>query len=1171
VERVFLASLERSRVQSSRSIVSKAIPLVDRTEEMNALKEAVDRTVQDEGGLVLIHGEAGIGKTRLLREVGTYAQSCGMQVLHGRCPALFRMDGIPPYILWKEIIKDYLDTCTEEQLNRVVSYYPAEVAKLVPEIGQKLRTIPQSFPIRPEQEQNRLFEAVSQFIINISRDAPLLVILDDLQLTDYSSLLLLHYLAYGVYRAPLLLLGAYRSTDVAAEHPLTPTLTELNRELLLQSVSLKRMSVNDISEMIKQILEQDDIPSSFCDLVYEKTRGNPFFTEEVIKSLKEEDIIHRKESRWEIKDVSKIEFPESVKSVVKARIGRLGDECQKVLTMASLIGNEFTLDALQGVVGLDEDKLHRIMDELLKTGLLRHRVARGEDVCSFTDIIVRDVVYEEVGTFERKKLHRIVGTALEKAYAQKVDEHLGELALHFLVSGDKNKALDCFLKAGEKAQSVYANREAISYFQSALGLLQEESGALQERANVLETLGDIESVVGEYDACAKCWNDALLLRTQLNEKDKTARLHRKMANVFWSRMGKTEEAKHHHDKALKILEAEPESVELANLCEDICRRLWRTGQDLVTARSWAEKTLEIAKRLNAQEVVASTYNDLASISAFAGEGWRTSVEYLERALKIALDNGYVESALRAYINLGLLLPAEECKRILELRERGYELAKKVGVRLYQSWIGDALANTYIGMGDMVKALPLAEESVALDRKSREKAHLPVSLGLLGLIHQILGELDKSEQYYREALNISQESNEVQSILSSYYYLGWFHFDNGEYTKAGEFWEKEYEIAEKAGQKEEKMFAASLLLWPRMELGELEKAAGSIDDLYKFYQEVKDNTMLAWLDAAKGRLFHAQQRWEESIKHFEKSLQEWELVNARQWNIYYFVKIFLREYARMYLERDQQGDREKALNLLNQALEIFRKLGAKKDIESVEAKITYVETGKVVSKSKPAEPVSTGYADLDKSLNGGIPNNYVVVLTSPSCDERDLLIRSFLETGTKNDEVTFYMTINPGVEKTLAEEFPSTFHLLVCNPQADAIVASSPNATKLAGVENLTNISIALTSAIRKLDPARKGPRRICIDLVSDVLLQHHAVQTRRWLTALITELKSTGFTTLAVIDPLMHPSEELYAILGLFDGEINLFEKGPRKFLKIRKMSNQKYLEDELPLKKGQI
>jgi hypothetical protein len=120
--------------------------------------------------------------------------------------------------------------------------------------------------------------------------------------------------------------------------------------------------------------------------------------------------------------------------------------------------------------------------------------------------------------------------------------------------------------------------------------------------------------------------------------------------------------------------------------------------------------------------------------------------------------------------------------------------------------------------------------------------------------------------------------------------------------------------------------------------------------------------------------------------------------------------------------------------------------------------------------------------------------------------------------------------------------------------------------KLKGVENLTEISIALTSAIRRLDPSLKGPRRICIGLISDLLLQHHAVQTRKWLTALITELKPMGFTTLAVIDPQMHPSEELHAILGLFDGEINIYEKGAEQFLKIKRMSNQEYLEDELLL-----
>jgi KaiC/GvpD/RAD55 family RecA-like ATPase len=311
------------------------------------------------------------------------------------------------------------------------------------------------------------------------------------------------------------------------------------------------------------------------------------------------------------------------------------------------------------------------------------------------------------------------------------------------------------------------------------------------------------------------------------------------------------------------------------------------------------------------------------------------------------------------------------------------------------------------------------------------------------------------------------------------------------------------------------------------------------------------------------------------------MHAYEALRARQWNVYWLAKYILYEYARVYLERDQSGDREKADKLLNQALEIFQKLGAKKDIEKTEARMIYAETGRqIVSKPKPTMEVSkgyvaTGYADLDNSLFGGIPQNYAVLLTSPSCDERNLLIKSFLETGAKKDEVTFYVTTDPGGVKALAEEFPSNFYLFVCNPQADAIVKSQPNVFKLKGVENLTDISIALTSAIRKLDPSLKGTRRVCIDLVSDVLLQHHAVQTRRWLTSIITEIKSMGFTTLAVIDPQMHPSEELYAILGLFDGEISIYEKetenGPGKYLRIKKMSNHRYLDNELLLKKEQL
>jgi tetratricopeptide (TPR) repeat protein len=537
----------------------------------------------------------------------------------------------------------------------------------------------------------------------------------------------------------------------------------------------------------------------------------------------------------------------------------------------------------------------------------------------------------------------------------------------------------------------------------------------------------------------------------------------------------------------------------------------------------------------------------------------------------------MEIALREYNNLASSLPARASKeyseRSQECAVKGYELAKKVGAPKWISWIGTGLASTYIDMGNIEKALPLAEESVALDKKAGNMPNLCWSKNTLGFAYHILGEWDRSEQYHEEALTVAQKAKNIQQTIAGYNYLGMLDADKGEYVKAKKQFEKALDVCVKANWKPFQMYVCLWFAQTKIALGETEEAAKLIDDAHRFSMETKDKMFIAFEYAFRAMLYRAQKSWKESIAFFEKSLQEFNAFNGRKWLAYWLAKLVLYEYGELYLESNQEGEKEKAHDLLNQALEIFQKMGAKKDIEKVEARIAFIETGKEVSKPKPVEPVSTGYADLDKLLYGGIPPSYAIVLTSPSCDERDMLIRSFLETGAKKGEVGFYVTMNPGSVKTLVEDYKSNFYLFVCNPQADAIIKDSSNVVKLKGVENLTDISIALATAIRQLDALEKSPRRICMGLVSDVLLQHHAVQTRRWLTGLIPELQSEGFTTLAVIDPQVHSPEELHAIVGLFDGEINIHEKetekGPEKYLKIKKMSNRKYLENEMALTKA--
>lgn len=215
-------------------------------------------------------------------------------------------------------------------------------------------------------------------------------------------------------------------------------------------------------------------------------------------------------------------------------------------------------------------------------------------------------------------------------------------------------------------------------------------------------------------------------------------------------------------------------------------------------------------------------------------------------------------------------------------------------------------------------------------------------------------------------------------------------------------------------------------------------------------------------------------------------------------------------------------------------------------------------------------VSVGYKDLDNLLFGGIPEKYAVVLTSISCDETMLIINRFLEKGAREGGITFLVTVEASRWERLAEEF-ANLHLFVCNPQAETAIKSLPNVVKIRGVESLTDISIPLFSALRRLEASNDKPRRICIAILSDILLQHHAVQTRRWLVGLTTELKSRGFTTLAIMNPHMHPLEEAQAVIDLFDGEIEVYEKESKKLLRIKKMYGQNYISDDLPLNKNRL
>jgi len=209
-------------------------------------------------------------------------------------------------------------------------------------------------------------------------------------------------------------------------------------------------------------------------------------------------------------------------------------------------------------------------------------------------------------------------------------------------------------------------------------------------------------------------------------------------------------------------------------------------------------------------------------------------------------------------------------------------------------------------------------------------------------------------------------------------------------------------------------------------------------------------------------------------------------------------------------------------------------------------------------------VSTGTRELDSLLLGGIPNEYAVVLTGSPSDERDLVIKNFLEAGTREGQTIFYVTTEAIGLETLLKK-PS-FYLFLCNPKPKVKVPDLPNVARLRSKTDLTNLNIALLKAYRTVEPSSK--KRVCLDIVSDVLLRHGAEATRRWISELTTYLVSKGFTVLAVINPEMHTREQTGAVIDLFDGEIELTQTDDpldcKKSIRVKKLRNQDYIKNPI-------
>ena len=469
-------------------------PLVARIDEMIAMLGTVEAVERRQGRLMLVAGEAGIGKTRLAQEVTRAVYGRKFLVAAGRCYEPQRSIPYYPFLEALRIAFEAAPASIRNQAGRRWSY----LSRLLPE---QLGTVVDA-PSRGPEEQELLFRAVTGFLQAIADVTPVAILLDDLHWADSASLQLLHHLARQTRSSPILLLGTYRDVEVDPQDPLEATLRDLSREQLLEQVTLRRLEERDTAAFISTSMGAIEAESEFAAFVYRHTDGNPFFTQQVLRMLIENGSLYRRNGEWQRREIQEIEVPKSVRSVIAHRIAGLDQPAQEILHEASVLGPAFSFDDLLAMRVSDENdaELENAVDAAL-TGASTLGLVRmtGKDRYAFDHTLTQQALYAALSPRRRRRLHLLVGRALEKLPERKQRQRAAELAWHFLQGDDADKAIAYALLAGDRAEEVFAHLEAERHYRTALELINEIEAPETLEAQALEKLGAVLKISSRYE------------------------------------------------------------------------------------------------------------------------------------------------------------------------------------------------------------------------------------------------------------------------------------------------------------------------------------------------------------------------------------------------------------------------------------------------------------------------------------------------------------------------------------------------------------------------------------------------------------------------------------------------------------------------------------------------
>ena len=882
---------------------------VARSHEATTLKAALQKAIEGVGSTLLISGEAGIGKTRLAVELMNYAASKKVKVLFGRAVP----HNFTPYLVFVDAFEEMFAIRRRDDSSTRLRKITDAIQKTGPETMEALPLLTdlmiagaptavlglkawlkgsaqkrelglrqwlrgpaqvQELGLEPPARKEKLFDIVTHLILRTSSSQPILMILDDLQWADPSSLGLLHYLSRNIRSASALILGTYRIEELQESESgliLLDTLRLMLAEDLVDELVLDRLSESEVKELLHALL-RSDLPEPLVTGLYSGTQGNPLFIIESVKLLMEEGAIVRTNESWTVsRAIEKITIPRKVREVITRRLARLVGSDREILDCASVVGDSFESAVLGKALAIDKTKLLGSLNNVDK----KYRLIRySADAYHFDHTLIREVVYEELNDELRRHYHGRVAAALEVVHSENLEAYESILAHHYMKAGFHLKAREHYIRAAESAKQKFANEEAILHLTAALRLVEEDP---LEKARLLEEIGDLLRITGKFDDAIQSWRQAISLQEGLGRRISAAILHGKMGRVLGMSLGRVGEALKEFETAKGFLSTAQDENGLAELCQSYAALHAQNG-NFAEAIDWCKRAIALSEGDNLTTILARSYSTLGTILLSKGQ-IEQGLQYLDKALEKALSEQLNDTAMDVYNNLGVTFETQgQFVKASEYFEKGLQLAKKAGYLSELPWLYDGLATTYLHSGNLEKALKAAEAAVSLDRSQGQFRHLAIALCSLGRVQFRLGQVEKARELFEEALKLAEQTDDHQALVEACAGLGEIALKADDFEKANVLLQRASEFVERTGDPRLASKVFPLVAAMHIISRNIQSCRTVLEKLETAATQTNSPAVSAIVHRMWGQFYALLGEWDRAFESFGKGLQIYQGIN-----------------------------------------------------------------------------------------------------------------------------------------------------------------------------------------------------------------------------------------------------------------------------------------------------